>query len=71
MLLDSWLKASDRRDATVIADGVWQRMTRIGRKLYHQGQQVDDAVAKEQLRSVAAMFMQDNLPRWRQLGVVE
>jgi hypothetical protein len=46
-------------------------MTRIGRKLYHQGQQVDDAVAKEQLRSVAAMFMQDNLPRWRQLGVVE
>jgi len=71
MLLDSWLQASDRTDAKAVGDGVWDRMTRIGQKLYHQGQQVDDAIAGDQLEGVAAAFLSDNLPRWRELGVVE
>jgi len=71
MLLDSWLEVSDRTDAKAVGDGVWDRMTRIGQKLYHQGQQVDDAIARDQLQDVAAAFLRDNLPRWRQLGVVE
>jgi len=44
-------------------------MTRIGQKLYRQGQQVDDAIARDQLQDVAAAFLRDNLPRWGQLGV--
>ena len=71
MLLDAWLHATDRTDANAVAEGVWERMARIGQKLYQHGRQVDDAVAKRQLPGVAATFMQDNLVRWRQLGVVE
>ena len=71
MLLDAWLNATDRTDANAVAEGVWERMARIGQKLYQHGRQVDDAVAKRQLPGVAATFMQDNLARWRQLGVVE
>ena len=71
ILLDAWLNATDRTDANAVAEGVWERMARIGQKLYQHGRQVDDAVAKRQLPGVAATFMQDNLARWRQLGVVE
>ena len=69
MLLDTWAEAQS--DPGAIADGVWERMSRRGQKLYHHGRVVDDAVAADRLRTVAGRFIEDILPRWRQLGVVE
>ena len=69
-LLDSWLDPSSASDQGGIADALSQRMNKLGRKLYQHGQVVDDAQAAIQIRNVAGLFLDDILPRWRQLGVV-
>jgi SAM-dependent methyltransferase len=70
LLLDAWLALRDQGNVDELATGVWERMSALGHKLYHLGEQVDDASARQQLREVAVTFIEDVLPRWRQLGVV-
>ena len=70
LLLDAWLGAPGI-GVESLAEGVWQRMSRLGQKLYHLGQEVDDAHATQQLREVATIFVEDIVPRWRRLGVVK
>jgi SAM-dependent methyltransferase len=68
LILDAWLECGSAAEA--IAEGVAARMGKMGQGLYHHGRPVAAADAAQQLRSVAAVFLQDILPRWRQLGVV-
>ena len=68
LILDAWLECGSAAQA--IAEGVATRMGKRGQGLYHHGRPVAAADAAQQLRSVAALFLRDILPRWRQLGVV-
>ena len=58
LLLDAWLESGGKADHQGLAAGLAARLEKLG-----QGQ-------SEPLDRLAARFLSETLPRWRQLGVV-
>lgn len=60
MLLDAWLESSGKANTSTLAEGLSQRLAKAGRG--------DGA---ENPTSMATMFVDQTLPRWRELGVIK
>ncbi|MFL6753177.1 MAG: methyltransferase regulatory domain-containing protein [Sphingomicrobium sp.] len=71
MLVDSWLESHGKADLSALGDGVAQRLARLGRQLHHEGKPVASADSKQKLKELASAFINDVLPRLRQLGALE
>jgi SAM-dependent methyltransferase len=71
LLLDSWLQSDRSADLSQLADGLAQRLAKLGRKLLRQGQPVAEDDAARELALATTAFLEETLPRWRRLGVVE
>ena len=70
LLLDAWLESGGDATAAELADGLDRRLAKLGRKLQHQGQPIDEAGLAAELRTVAATFLETTLPLWRRLGAI-
>jgi len=70
MLIDCWLESLGKADAKALAKGVSGRLAKLGRKLQHNGKRIEGAEAQRRLIAEAGRFIDESLPRWRQLGAL-
>lgn len=71
LLIDSWLEKSEGRDAPSLIDGVYRRLTSLGRHIHHGSTPVPEADLRKQLGERVAIFLNQQLPHWRRLGALQ
>lgn len=69
MLIDSFL-ASPEPDHVSVAEGLYQRLHGLGRSLMQDGVPLEGDAAAQRIVDLAAIFLNNDLPRWRRLGVI-
>ena len=71
LLLDAWLSDDGGRDEEALAQGLVERLTKLGRELKFQGAALGEEQLRGQARSIARLFIDQVVPRWRKLGVLQ
>jgi len=69
LLLDSWFEAPTA-DAAALAQAVAARLAQLDRPVTDNGQTLTGDAAHTRLAALSATFLEQGLPRWRQLGVL-
>ncbi len=69
MLLDAWFEKPGLPE-TELGDGLRKRLAKLGRSLAHDGQRLDGEALDERIASMAGVFLQSSVDRWRKLGVL-
>ena len=70
LLLDAWFERPEARDASSLANGVHERLKNLGRQLHQGSTRIAEAEMRRQLGQLATIFLDEQLPHWRRLGVV-
>lgn len=70
LLLDSWLSGEGQTE-TALVHGVKRRLEKLGRRLSNRGTRIDEEELGWHIGQLAQVFMDDVVPRWRILGVIE
>lgn len=70
LLLDTWLSADCSNDDSALAQGVAQRLKRLGRQLEFRGSPLADDQLESHIAKLSKIFVDEVVPQWRQLGVV-
>lgn len=70
LLLDSWLGVSGTVSNARLADGLADRMARLGRQAQQDGRALEAGKARQHLMGLAKTFSEQTLPRWRGLGAI-
>lgn len=71
LLLDTWLSADGRIDDAVLAEGVAHRLKNLGRELQFRGSPIADEQLQSHVVQLAAVFIDQRVPQWRKLGVLQ
>jgi SAM-dependent methyltransferase len=71
LLLDTWLSADRIIEPHDLAHGVAQRLRALGRQLQFRGNPIADDQLEAHIAELAPAFVDQLVPRWRRLGVVQ
>ena len=71
LMLDTWLGAQETADATLLARGLVDRLNGLGRDLRFQGAALEGEQLHSQALRIAQLFLDQGLPKWRRLGVLQ
>jgi hypothetical protein len=71
LFLDTWLAAAGDADEAVLADGVTNRLKNLGQELKFRGEPITDQQLLSHAGRLATVFVDQRLPQWRTLGVIE
>ena len=71
LFLDTWLAASGDADEAVLADGVTNRLKNLGQELKFRGAPITDQQLRSHVGRLATVFLDQRVPQWRMLGVIE
>lgn len=71
LLLDTWLSANSSNDQAAMAAGLTERLQRLGRALNFQGAPVADDQLHSRAEHIAKVFIDQVVPRWRTIGVMQ
>lgn len=71
LLIDAWLEKAEARDAPSLVDGVHRRLKRLGRQFGQGSAPLPDEDLRKQLGQRVAIFLDQQLPHWRRLGVLQ
>lgn len=69
MLIDGHL-ADPGADTAGLAEGLRQRLQKLGRSLTQEGKKLEGPAAEQHMAELAARFLESDLSRWRRLGVL-
>jgi SAM-dependent methyltransferase len=71
LFLDAWLSADGDRDEAALAEGVADRLKSLGQELKFRGEPITDQELRSHVARLATVFVDQRLPQWRTLGVIE
>jgi SAM-dependent methyltransferase len=71
LFLDTWLSADGDSDEAALAEGVAHRLKNLGRELKFRGEPISDQQLQAQVGRLAGVFVDQRVPQWRTLGVIE
>ena len=71
LLLDTWLSANRSIGPENLADGLAYRLKALGRQLQFRGSLIPAEELQSHLAQLAHNFVDQLLPRWRRLGVLQ
>jgi hypothetical protein len=71
LFLDAMVCADDSLDHEQLARGVTERLKGLGRQLQFRGAPIPEDQLQSHIARLAPMFVDQLLPQWRRLGVVE
>lgn len=70
LLLDTWLSADRSIDQPALAQGVLERLKRLGRELRFRGGALADEQLRPHVAQIASVFVDERVPQWRRLGIL-
>lgn len=71
LFLDSWLSSGRGTDQAGLARGVAERLKSLGRQLQLRGNPVPDEDLESQIAQLTPSFVDQLVPQWRALGVLQ
>ena len=71
LMLDAWLSAGPGIDSASLAKGVAERFRNLGRQLQFRGSPVANQQLESHIAKLAPAFIEQKLPQWRRLGVLQ
>ena len=71
LMLDAWLSARSDVDSASLAKGAADRFRNLGRQLQFQGSPVADGQLESHIANLTPAFIEQKLPKWRRLGVLQ
>jgi hypothetical protein len=71
LMLDTWLAADRRDDETALAQGLEERLAVLGSELKFQGTALSGDHLRSQSTRIARLFLNQGVPQWRRLGVIQ
>jgi SAM-dependent methyltransferase len=71
LFLDTWLSADGPIGDGALAQGVVHRLKKLERDLKFRGSPISEEHLQSHLAQLAAAFVDQRLPQWRKLGVIE
>src|SRR6185437_9337717 len=71
LMLDAWLSSGRNTDPQELARGVAQRVAALTRQVQFRGQIISDEQLQSHFVGLAPVFVEQVLPQWRRLGVIQ
>lgn len=71
LFLDTWLSADGDIGDTALSEGVAHRLRSLGREVKFRGEPIADEQLPSHVRRLAPAFVDQRVPQWRRLGVIE
>jgi hypothetical protein len=71
LMLDTWLAAGRSDDETALAQGLEERLAVLGSELKFQGTALSGDHLRSQSTRIARLFLNQGVPQWRRLGVIQ
>jgi SAM-dependent methyltransferase len=71
LLLDTWFSADGSIDKAGLAQGLAQRLKSLGQQLPFRSDPISDEQLQSEMSQLANMFVDQAVPQWRKLGVME
>jgi len=70
LLLDTWLSVDGDIGLAALAEGVARRLEKLGRDLKFRGAALRGEELLSHVQQIAALFVEQLIPKWRRLGVI-
>ena len=71
LFIDTWIEAGGAIDVHRLAAGVSQRLKTLDRQLTFVGRPVGQAELDARIAEIATIFLEQMVPQWRRVGVLE